>query len=80
MNAEPTNADRRFRASEGLRHYKKLLRECGDLDKSTLIDLLTDLMHLSDKNPNFPFAESLAAAERNHSAEVAEESKDREYP
>jgi len=77
---EPTNRDRRERALLGLILYKrKCLGEFGPVDESTLVDILTDLMHLSDANKDFPFTESLGLAERNHLAEIVEEKVDRQY-
>ena len=78
MPTEPTNKDRVERARKGLKFYQtKALGESGALDEGTLVDLLTDLMHLSDADSDFPFEQSLTTAAMHHTAEVADESRDR---
>lgn len=78
MQNDPTNKDRVLRARKGLELYKhKALGESGAIDDDTLVDLLTDLMHLSDADPDFPFQANLTVAAGHHTAEVADESRDR---
>ena len=65
-----SNAIRCYRARKALEFYKhRQLTEAGPIGQDDLTDLLADLMHMSDGNPEWDFHKSVDLAQSHFLAE-----------
>jgi len=66
----PTNTQRRDWAWQALELFSEVAKGEGPEEPSTMIDLLTDLMHLCDEPLTPDFEHALKAARHHHREEM----------